>query len=220
MKPFATREIEISLETFSEANCRYSYTNSLPYDNPDGSFDRATNGTYHSQTITVPNANATYVLRTGCSFDNGHLAQGSFGDLIIFSVDNIPPSTVLIDKSTNGEYVPDGIYVNQREFRIECDDSDARLGIGDEPIHFGEREPLYCIGDLPRSCVLEHADQEIQISAADDIVENDYYIFYTCVDNGDNIAPIRSAPLLVRDTTFLPPDIGICDPLNPDTCWQ
>lgn len=219
MKAFASTEVNISLETASEATCYWSYDSLTPLTDPNRhQFDRAENGTYHDSIITVPEANMTYVLKTGCQFDNGHQVQASFGDLIIFAIDQIPPNTTLIDEDTDQPYEPDGIYVMERSFHIDCDDTDIRLGVGDQPINLGEKEALYCIGDTPRSCELEHAEDEIHIHSQIDSVDNDYQIFYTCVDNGDNMAEVQSAPLLVRDTTFDPPDVIVCDPeeTNPD----
>ncbi len=237
MEVFEINTVDISIETQSGADCYYSSLSTEPVTNPqggnlneEGQFLRSPDGLMHTATVTVP-SNDIHIFATGCDFDNGNLVEGNPGDVIIFSIDQLPSATTLIDYSTGEEYAPDGsVYVRELRLTFDCDDShdDLILHNGQNPFNlfFGAISAGtvdYCIGPSSAPCTLEEAINLPITITPNTIAGGNDHIYYRCTDLGGNVEATNTQRLFVRNPTFEYPKIRICEPgcdptIDPNCC--
>jgi hypothetical protein len=135
-RPYNTTEINISVETARNAQCRYgqrgmSFAQMTPY--------TTTSALKHNATIryTTSNPSGDYKLQTACDFA-GTIVYGGAADDVMFSIDILPPQITLCDgtkTNAGATSCPNTLFTNTRSstqkiLLICTDDPKTSLNFG------------------------------------------------------------------------------------------
>ncbi len=224
--------IQISIETTDTATCYY--TNSPTYVPPPdptappvtGIWTRfsSTGGNTHSSSVNI-NVEGLHFFYTGCAFQNpSRTFVGNYGDMAYFAVDNSSPKLKLIDQNTGQEY-NNSASAETVSLKLICDD--------DHPLLSGIYPTNYAFGctKVNYSLVLMHPNNTVLTASNFQIVESGIvkefkaplvnaktYLNVTLKDLGNNTKTNQSVFLNLRNLTFIPPNVTICDPTNSSLC--
>ncbi len=170
----------------------------------------------YSKTHSIPyffSKNGTHYFSVNCV--SQFIGQKD-STTIIFTVDNVPPNTTVIDKTTNEELNITGWVKDILEVKLECNDQTY-----DAPGAFGCKETKYCLGDLSYC-----SSADAMWKVADDTIRINQSFCYRSIDKGGNIENIQyktlnidlndpiisiSSPSSVSNVDYLTAEINASD---------
>lgn len=230
---FNTNTVNIQIDTKDIAQCSYlSETNMLS----EGTFtdtELLENNRYrHKATIPTPQE-GVYILRPTCIFEDKDIGVdgeyiGNNGDLISFAVDKQEPKLTIYDRSLG--HPEDPIKYNSSLFpeqslnlEFHCDDAQTILNYNNFDFYFGCKNMTY---ELTHSFIetLNRADQDQVIIVEEGTMQSGTSKTFTTPaefayvnlninvsDKGGNYK-IHNIPLRLRNLSYIPPLVVICDP--------
>lgn len=232
---YRASEIEFGIETIGQAECRYTINppTYVPPENPkiappgwntggnNWVLYEDSDGFNHSSEILFDDTGMK-VIFSMCTFDDGSQFFGNFADAIYFAIDELPPT---LNYYENGFlYNQSGPLTTKVTLVIDC--KDLSVFYGSQDLSFGCSELMLCnYTSLQDPCVPTYAPTRIGTS---DQWQHTFFappagsgtlrVNFKVNDTGGNERSTSLALTTLRNLTFQPPTIIICDPETGINC--
>jgi len=226
---FKPGPITLSIETTEDGKCYYNNDpNYVPPENPTTYPGQAqwtqftsTGHKVHTATINAQQEGMHFYY-TGCNFPAFNRNYfGNTGDMIYFAIDNSSPKLTLIDVATEENYT-NSTAKESVSLKLICDDYNPLLDDwSSRPYSFGCNSVKYNV---------YYNDTTYGYSQPVTITSGETRIFYAPTrfvktylnvilnDTGGNSLKNYSVFLNLRNFSYVPPNVTICDPENASSC--
>ena len=227
---FKPGPITLSIETTEDGTCYYNNDpNYVPPENPtiypgqaQWTAFASTEHKIHTATINVQKEGMHFYY-TGCHFPAPYNRNyyGNIGDMIYFAIDNSSPQLNLIDVAT-GENYTNATAKETVSLKLICDDYNPLLDDwSSKPYSFGCNSVKYNIyyNDTTYGYsqpVTITSGETRTVYAPTRFVKT--YLNVTLNDTGGNSLNNYSVFLNLRNFSYVPPNVTICDPENVSSC--
>jgi len=223
--------ITISINTSENATCYYLNDKTFtPPKNPlsgtiDGKWTEfKTTGQKHHETNVTKNKLSFEVYFTACKFNYTSPTPvsfiGNYGDMIYFGVDNESPRLKIIDDDTHKEYNSTSVKQSVN-LKFECNDTTQELllssGTINKDLDFGCDTMSYCkyysledgTGCTPSNII--NITDPWKSTFGVESGKTKIYLNISVADKGGNTRNYENVLLNIKNTTFIPPNITICN---------
>lgn len=224
-------EVNLSLETRYNGSCRLDEEN-VPYADSKYHFPQ-TNAIEHNMTLFnlfdqmtgTANANESkpFWYQASCLFDDGNITEQTPGDVISFTIDQLPPLTYIT--KPGGQEIYDPVlaeWSDNKSLEIHCTDKNSQTPVG----YFTCNATTYCFGEYVNTedfnqstdcnegtLVTDAEEWPIVLDESTLSFENVAYdyLYYYSKDDGGNIEDVHRVDLKIKNTHFGKPIITLIE---------